>query len=68
MIDKVKSMANKCWCNHKVCVIIIAALVVAYIVKQNYGDSQDELLLYRFTDCNVNSPGFLRRTTCPIDH
>ena len=33
MIDKVKSMANKCWCNHKVCVIIIAALVVAYIVK-----------------------------------
>ncbi|MFN7015345.1 MAG: S-adenosylmethionine:tRNA ribosyltransferase-isomerase, partial [Bacteroidia bacterium] len=34
----------------------------------SYGDSQDELLLYRFTDCNVNSPGFLRRTTCPINH
>ena len=33
MIDKIKNMADKCWCNHKVCVIIIAALVVAYIVK-----------------------------------
>jgi hypothetical protein len=33
MINKIKSMANKHWHNHKVCVIIIAVLVVAYIVK-----------------------------------
>jgi hypothetical protein len=33
MINKIKNMTNKCWCNHKVCVIIIAVLVVAYIVK-----------------------------------
>jgi len=26
-------MANKCWSDHKVCTIIIAVLVVAYIVK-----------------------------------
>jgi hypothetical protein len=33
MIDKIKNMAEKCWHNHKVCVIIIAVLVVAYIIK-----------------------------------
>jgi len=33
MIDKIKNMADKCWCNHKVCVIIIAVLVIAYIAK-----------------------------------
>jgi len=33
MINKIKNMANKHWHNHKVCVIIIAVLVVAYIVK-----------------------------------
>ena len=38
--------------------------------KKNYDDifkkEQDELLFYRFTDCNVSCPGSLRRTTCPI--
>jgi len=33
MINKIKNMANKCWSDHKVCTIIIAVLVVAYIVK-----------------------------------
>ena len=70
MIKKVKQLAGHYWMDHKIEVVIFAVLVVSLIIKQilSYGDSQDELLLYRFTDCNVNSPGFLRRTTCPIDH
>jgi hypothetical protein len=33
MIDKIKSKAKFYWANHKVCMIIIAVLIVAYIVK-----------------------------------
>jgi hypothetical protein len=33
MIDKIKSKAKFYWDNHKVCVIIVAILIVAYIVK-----------------------------------
>jgi hypothetical protein len=33
MIDRIKSRALHVWQNHKVCVIIVAVLVVAYIVK-----------------------------------
>ena len=33
MIDKIKTKAKFYWNNHKVCVIIIAILIVAYIVK-----------------------------------
>ena len=71
MIKKVKQMAEHYWMDHKVEVAIFAILVVSLIIKQDfmyYGDSQDELLLYRSADCNVNSPGFLRRPTCPINH
>ena len=70
MIKKVKQMAEHYWMDHKVEVAIFAILVVSLIIKQGfmyYGDSQDELLLYRFTDCNANSPGSLWRTTCPIN-
>ena len=34
----------------------------------NHGDSQDELLFYRHINCNVNCPGFLLRSWCPINH
>ena len=70
MIKKVKQLAGHYWMDHKIEVVIFAVLVVSLIIKQilSYGDSQDELLLYRFTNCNVNSPGFLRRPTCPINH
>ena len=70
MIKKVKQLAGHYWMDHKIEVVIFAVLIVSLIIKQilSYGDSQDELLLYRFTDCNVNSPGFLRRPTCPINH
>ena len=70
MIRKVKQLAEHYWMDHKIEVVIFAVLVVSLIIKQilSYGDSQDELLLYRFTDCNVNSPGFLRRPTCPKNH
>ena len=69
MIRKVKQLAGHYWMDHKIEVVIFAVLVVSLIIKQilSYGDSQDELLLYRFTDCNVNSPGSLWRTTCPIN-
>ena len=69
MIKKVKQLAGHYWMDHKIEVVIFAVLIVSLIIKQilSYGDSQDELLLYRFTDCNVNYPGFLRRTTCPIN-
>mgnify|MGYP001213904651 FL=1 len=33
MIDKIKNIADKCWCNHKICTIVIAVLIVAYIIK-----------------------------------
>jgi hypothetical protein len=33
MIDRIKSRGLHVWQNHKVCVIIVAVLVVAYIVK-----------------------------------
>ena len=70
MIKKVKQLAGHYWMDHKIEVVIFAVLIVSLIIKQilSYGDSQDELLLYRFTDCNVNCPGFLRRPTCPINH
>ncbi len=70
MIKKVKQLAGHYWMDHKIEVVIFAVLVVSLIIKQilSYGDSQDELLLYRFTDCNANSPGSLWRTTCPINH
>ena len=32
------------------------------------GDSQDELLFYRFINSNVSHIGFMRRATCPINH
>jgi len=33
MIDRLKSRALHVWQNHKVCAIVIAVLVVAYIIK-----------------------------------
>ena len=33
MLDRIKSRGLHVWQNHKVCVIIVAVLVVAYIVK-----------------------------------
>ena len=33
MLDRIKSRGLHVWQNHKVCVIIIAELVVAYMVK-----------------------------------
>ncbi len=68
MISKLKNKAMHYWSDHKIETIVFVILVVALIVKQNYGDSQDELLRYRLTDSDVNYPGFLRRSTCPINH
>ena len=64
MIKKVKQLAEHYWMDHKIEVVIFAVLVVSLIIKQilSYGDSQDELLLYRFTDCNVGCPGSLWRS------
>ncbi len=33
MIDKIKNKAKFYWANHKVCVIVIAVLIAAYIIK-----------------------------------
>ena len=68
MINKMKSKAMHYWSDHKVECLVVAVLIIAYIVKQNYGDSQDELLCNRFTDCNVSCSGSLRRSQCPINH
>ena len=62
MISKIKNKAFHYWHNHKIETLVFIVLVVALIIKQNYGDSQDELLCNRFTDCNVGCPGSLWRS------
>ena len=69
MIKKVKQMAEHYWMDHKIAVAIFAILVVSLIIKQDfmyYGDSQDELLLYRYSNNTVMSDSFYR--SCVSQH
>ena len=68
MISKLKSKAMHYWSDHKTECLVVIVLVVALIVKQNYGDGQDELLRYGSIDSGISCPGFLWRSTCPINH
>ena len=63
MIKKVKELAAHYWVDHKVEVAIFAILVVSLIIKQDfmyYGDGQDELLLYRYSNNTVMFDSFYR--------
>ena len=63
MINKMKSKAMHYWSKHKIECLVVAVLVIAYIVKQNYGDSQDGLQIYNIVNNFVVFTGYFRTSS-----